>query len=137
MLKRFFFIMVVALMTLQVQAQGKPKFNPARFQADLEQFITTEAGLNARQAAVFFPSLGRCRTSSARSSTRCAVTSMWTPATRKPQRRLSENATSSTFRSSSCSRNTTRNFAKCSLPVSYGISYVPKRSFTAKLFSGW
>lgn len=55
MLKRFFFVLVVALMTLQMQAQDKPKFNPARFQADLEQFITIEAGLNPRQAAKFFP----------------------------------------------------------------------------------
>ncbi len=55
MLKRIFLVLLVALMTLPMQAQDKHKFDPARFQADLEQFITTEAGLNPRQAAVFFP----------------------------------------------------------------------------------
>ena len=55
MTKRFFFVLLVALTALQLQAHGKPKFDPARFQADLEQFVTVEAGLNPRQAAVFFP----------------------------------------------------------------------------------
>ena len=36
-------------------AQKRPKFDPQRFEADLEQFITTEAGLTAQQAAAFFP----------------------------------------------------------------------------------
>lgn len=55
MLKKIFFILLAALIALQLQAQGRPKFDPARFQADLEQFITTDAGLNPWQAAVFFP----------------------------------------------------------------------------------
>lgn len=55
MLKRISLVLLVALMTLPLQAHDKPKFDPARFQADLEQFITTEAGLNPRQAAAFFP----------------------------------------------------------------------------------
>lgn len=54
--RRLIFIMVVALVALQTQAQERPKkFDPARFEADLEQFITTEAGLNPYQAAKFFP----------------------------------------------------------------------------------
>ena len=54
--RRLVFIMVVALVALQTQAQERPKkFDPARFEADLEQFITTEAGLNPYQAAKFFP----------------------------------------------------------------------------------
>ncbi len=55
MTKRFFLILLVALLSLPLQAHDKPKFDPARFQADLEQFITIEAGLNPRQVAVFFP----------------------------------------------------------------------------------
>lgn len=55
MLKKIILAVLVALTTLQLQAQDKRKFDPNRFQADLEQFITTEAGLNPRQAAVFFP----------------------------------------------------------------------------------
>lgn len=33
----------------------RPPFNPAKFEADLEQFITTEAGLTPVEAAKFFP----------------------------------------------------------------------------------
>lgn len=55
-IRRFVFLMVVALVALQTQAQDRPrKFDPARFEADLEQFITTEVGLNPHQAAKFFP----------------------------------------------------------------------------------
>ena len=35
-------------------AQGRP-FDPAKFQADLEQFITVEACLTPSEAAAFFP----------------------------------------------------------------------------------
>lgn len=60
MLKRILYIIVAAFMVLQVQAQGqapgKPeRFDPNRFEADLEQFITTDAGLNPYQASKFFP----------------------------------------------------------------------------------
>ncbi len=55
MLKKIILVLLVALTTVQLQAQDKRKFDPNRFQADLEQFITTEAGLNPRQAAAFFP----------------------------------------------------------------------------------
>ena len=55
MIKRFFLILLVALLSLPLQAHDRPKFDPARFQAELEQFITIEAGLNPRQASVFFP----------------------------------------------------------------------------------
>lgn len=55
MLKKIILVLLVAFTTVQLQAQDKRKFDPNRFQADLEQFITTEAGLNPRQAAAFFP----------------------------------------------------------------------------------
>lgn len=42
--------------SLQMVAQGPPpRFNPQKFQAELEQFITTEAGLTPLEAARFFP----------------------------------------------------------------------------------
>ena len=48
---------IVLAVSLTVVAQnGKPeKFSPERFQAELEQFITKEACLSAREAAKFFP----------------------------------------------------------------------------------
>ena len=36
-------------------AEEQQKFSPEKFQADLEQFITQEAGLTADEAAKFFP----------------------------------------------------------------------------------
>lgn len=36
-------------------AQQKEKFSPEKFQADLEQFITKEAGLTAEESVKFFP----------------------------------------------------------------------------------
>ena len=41
------------LLPLTVSAQDK--FSPEKFQADLEQFITSEAGLTADEATQFFP----------------------------------------------------------------------------------
>lgn len=39
-----------------LQAQNpRQKFDPARFEAELEQFITTSAGLSPTEAAAFFP----------------------------------------------------------------------------------
>ena len=43
------------LCTTLACAQKRPKFDPQLFEADLEQFIATEAGLTAQQAAAFFP----------------------------------------------------------------------------------
>ena len=41
-------------LSLSAQPDRKP-FNPARFEADLEQFITVNAGLTPEEAAKFFP----------------------------------------------------------------------------------
>ena len=46
------FLLVGAGMT---QAQEPRKFSPEKFQAEMEQFITKEAGLTAEEAAKFFP----------------------------------------------------------------------------------
>ena len=45
------------LSSVTASAQGipRPKFDPAKFDAELEQFITIEAGLSPQEAARFFP----------------------------------------------------------------------------------
>lgn len=45
----------MAVCTLGLSAQEGPRFSPERFEAELEQFIATEAGLSPQEAAVFFP----------------------------------------------------------------------------------
>lgn len=58
-IKKFIVLVLVALLTsvtAGAQNKNKPKgFDPKRFQAELEQFITTEAGLTPQEASVFFP----------------------------------------------------------------------------------
>ncbi|MBO4820053.1 MAG: hypothetical protein J5548_01120 [Prevotella sp.] len=48
-------MMLLAVASLNVAAQGHNRFNPAKFKADLERFITVEACLTPREAAAFFP----------------------------------------------------------------------------------
>ena len=43
------------LLGVVAQAQEARKFSPEKFQAEMEQFITKEAGLTAEEAAKFFP----------------------------------------------------------------------------------
>lgn len=47
--------LVVVGVIVPMMAQVQPKFDPARFEADLEQFVTTEAGLTPLEAKHFFP----------------------------------------------------------------------------------
>lgn len=56
-LRKTVLLLVMLCMIGTVQGQGKkrPPFDPARFEADLEQFITTHACLTPREAAKFFP----------------------------------------------------------------------------------
>ena len=42
--------------------QPQPKFDPAKFEADLQQYITTEAGLCASESQRFFPVYKEMRT---------------------------------------------------------------------------
>ena len=42
-------------MALTVSAQEQKKFSPEKFEADLEAFITKDAGLTQQEAAKFFP----------------------------------------------------------------------------------
>ena len=48
------FCLLVSSATAQPQ-RGQRRFNPQKFQAELEQFITTEAGLTPQESAAFFP----------------------------------------------------------------------------------
>lgn len=48
-------ILLFTMVTLPLSAQGPMKFNPAKFKADLQQFITIEACLTPHEAAAFFP----------------------------------------------------------------------------------
>ena len=51
-------LMILMLCTFGVangQHRKRPPFNPAKFEADLEQFITVNACMSPSQAASFFP----------------------------------------------------------------------------------
>lgn len=56
-MKKIVNIALLLLFTLGLGAQpeGPRKFDPKKFEADLEQFITTEAGLSPVEASRFFP----------------------------------------------------------------------------------
>ena len=47
--------MVAATLAANAQPDKRHKFDPAKFDAELEQFITTEAALTPQEAAQFFP----------------------------------------------------------------------------------
>ncbi len=54
-MKQIILITLFLFSLVSVRAEEKQKFSPEKFQADLEQFITTEADLSADEAAKFFP----------------------------------------------------------------------------------
>ncbi|MBO6059979.1 MAG: hypothetical protein J6P67_07550, partial [Bacteroidaceae bacterium] len=56
-MKQYTIILLCLLASLGVRAQEQPKFSPEKFEADLEAFITREAGLDQQEAAKFFPLL--------------------------------------------------------------------------------
>lgn len=56
MMKKLLISSVLMLVVvLGVKAEEQQKFSPEKFQADLEQCITNEAGLTTEEAAKFFP----------------------------------------------------------------------------------
>lgn len=55
MKRPFVFIMLLLMGVTVTLAQETGKFSPEKFQADMEQFITKEAGLTADESARFFP----------------------------------------------------------------------------------
>lgn len=50
-----FLCLVLAVFSANAQPKKRPPFNPAKFEADLEQFITREACLSPLEASKFFP----------------------------------------------------------------------------------
>ncbi len=57
-MKKLLLAMFLFLGTLSVwaqQPQRQKKFDPKQFEADMEQYIVTEAGLTLGEAALFFP----------------------------------------------------------------------------------
>ena len=55
MRKLLVFAVLIFVVALGASAEEQQKFSPEKFQADLEQYITTEAGLTNEEAAKFFP----------------------------------------------------------------------------------
>ena len=55
MKKLLVFAILMLMVALGASAEEQQKFSPEKFQADLEQYITTEAGLTNEEAAKFFP----------------------------------------------------------------------------------
>ena len=55
MRKLLFSTVIMIMVVLGASAEEQQKFSPEKFQADLEQYITTEAGLTTEEAAKFFP----------------------------------------------------------------------------------
>ena len=55
-MKKVLVCMMILLVGFSVcQADEPQKFSPEKFQAEMEQFITKEAGLSADESAKFFP----------------------------------------------------------------------------------
>jgi len=54
-MKKYVVVIACMLFALTVHAQEQRKFSPEKFDADMEEFITREAGLDAQEAAKFFP----------------------------------------------------------------------------------
>ena len=55
MKKLLVFAVLMFVVALGASAEEQQKFSPEKFQADLEQYITTDAGLTNEEAAKFFP----------------------------------------------------------------------------------
>lgn len=54
-LRRYIISILLVLCGILAIAQEPKKFDPAQFEADLEQFVTTEARLTPAESAEFFP----------------------------------------------------------------------------------
>ena len=54
-MKKSIITLLCLVFTLTLSAQGPQRFSPEKFQADLEQYIVTEANLTQQEAAKFLP----------------------------------------------------------------------------------
>ena len=55
MMKKGLLAILLLILALGISAQNKKQFDPAKFDAELEQFITTEACLSPQESSAFFP----------------------------------------------------------------------------------
>lgn len=53
--RRYIIVLLVLLCGVVAMAQEPKKFDPVQFEADLEQFVATEARLTPTESATFFP----------------------------------------------------------------------------------
>ena len=53
--RRYIIVLLVLLCSVVAMAQEPKKFDPVQFEADLEQFVATEARLTPTESAAFFP----------------------------------------------------------------------------------
>ncbi|WP_337386251.1 hypothetical protein [Prevotella sp.] len=53
--RRYIIVLLVLLCSVVAMAQEPKKFDPVQFEADLEQFVATEARLTLTESATFFP----------------------------------------------------------------------------------
>lgn len=54
-IRRLSMLLLLGLLTMGAAAQGRRPFNPQKFEAEMEQYITTYAGLTPSEASVYFP----------------------------------------------------------------------------------
>ena len=54
-MKRISLFILALFLTIGTKAQQKEDFNPAKFEADLEQFVIEEASLSQKETAAFLP----------------------------------------------------------------------------------
>jgi hypothetical protein len=54
-MKKTMLILTFMLLAMTITAQDFPKFSPEKFDADMEAFVTKEAGLTQQEATKFFP----------------------------------------------------------------------------------
>ena len=57
MKKKLIYLLISFMFTLSMGAQDQQKFSPEKFDADLQEFITSQAKLTPREATKFFPLL--------------------------------------------------------------------------------
>lgn len=56
MKRKLFYLLLMLVVSISVNAQqSQPKFDPAKFEADLQQYIITEAGLCQSETQQFLP----------------------------------------------------------------------------------
>ena len=107
-------LMILMLCTFGVangQHRKRPPFNPAKFEADLEQFITVNACLSPSQAASFFPVYRQMMKKQRALFDEMRRLRMINPKDNEAVKRLSENRMNWIFKSNSCSRNIMEDFS--------------------------